>query len=205
MGCWIDNGDGSYTAEENDTLWGLEQKTGIDWHYIDYSGKPENLKVGQTVKYKTISEQNLIKTQKIADYSSVIFSSGGDLLKNMATGVYTKATAISVPLKCLDDPFLMANAETASEFSEFLGCFALDLAFGLDIYDGVKEGLASKSWSRGVYRTLTNITATGLGYIAGTALSTVFTPLGGAFLGVGANLLLRNLFGKLENWIWEEK
>ena len=51
-GQWIENEDGSYTAQEKDTLWGLYQQKGIAWRDTDYSGKPENLQVGQTVRIK---------------------------------------------------------------------------------------------------------------------------------------------------------
>lgn len=50
------NEDGSYTAEANDTLWGLSQKIGKDWKDSDYSGKPEKLKIGQTIRFSKIKK-----------------------------------------------------------------------------------------------------------------------------------------------------
>ena len=48
-GLWTDNGDGSFTAQENDTLWKLGEETGKDWHDSDYLGKPEDLQIDQIV------------------------------------------------------------------------------------------------------------------------------------------------------------
>jgi len=36
MGMWIDNNDGTFTAEKGDTLWGLKEKTGTDWQSFGY-------------------------------------------------------------------------------------------------------------------------------------------------------------------------
>ena len=46
---WINNDDGTFTAEDGDTLWGLQEETGIDWESFDYQGSPESLQVGQAV------------------------------------------------------------------------------------------------------------------------------------------------------------
>jgi hypothetical protein len=49
---WIDNGDGTYTAEKGDTLWGLYGK---DWREKSgYEGDPTKLQIGEVVgKLKT--------------------------------------------------------------------------------------------------------------------------------------------------------
>ena len=57
-GMWINNEDGTFTAEKGDTLWGLQQETGIDWNSFDYQGKPEDLQIGQTVNVIKPSEKN---------------------------------------------------------------------------------------------------------------------------------------------------
>ncbi len=57
-GMWIDNEDGTFTAQEKDTLWGLQQETGINWEKFDYQGKPEALQIGQTVNVVKPQEQN---------------------------------------------------------------------------------------------------------------------------------------------------
>ena len=76
-GQWIENEDGSYTAEANDTLWGLSQQIGKDWRDSDYSGKPENLKIGQTIRFTKI--KNLEKAKSLADYSANILVGGGSI------------------------------------------------------------------------------------------------------------------------------
>ena len=48
---WVDNEDGTFTAEEGDTLWGLQQETGRDWSSSDFNGSPENLQIGQVVSF----------------------------------------------------------------------------------------------------------------------------------------------------------
>lgn len=57
-GMWIDNGDGTFTAQEKDSLWGLQQETGINWEEFDYQGNPESLQIGQTVNIVKSQEQN---------------------------------------------------------------------------------------------------------------------------------------------------
>ena len=61
-GMWVDNGDGSFTAEEKDTLWDLSQKTGCSVDSFDYKGDPTKLQVGQKV-----SSENLVARYKIAN------------------------------------------------------------------------------------------------------------------------------------------
>jgi len=51
-GHWVDNSDGTYTAESGDTLWGLAQETtgdGSNWTDLGYTGTPENLQIGETI------------------------------------------------------------------------------------------------------------------------------------------------------------
>jgi len=51
-GHWVDNSDGTYTAESGDTLWGLAEQTtgdGSNWTNLGYDGTPENLQVGETI------------------------------------------------------------------------------------------------------------------------------------------------------------
>ena len=48
-GMWINNGDGTFTAEKGDTLWGLSQETGKSWKESDYKRDPKNLQIGETV------------------------------------------------------------------------------------------------------------------------------------------------------------
>ena len=50
-GMWIDNGDGTFTAEKDDTLWGLQQETGKDWHNSNWKKDrdPRTLQIGETI------------------------------------------------------------------------------------------------------------------------------------------------------------
>ena len=51
-GHWVDNSDGTYTAESGDTLWGLAEQTtgdGSNWTNLGYDGTPKNLQIGETI------------------------------------------------------------------------------------------------------------------------------------------------------------
>ena len=49
-GMWIDNEDGTHTAEKGDTLWGLY---GADWQEKSgYTGDPKQLQIGETVGFR---------------------------------------------------------------------------------------------------------------------------------------------------------
>ena len=51
-GMWIDNGDGTYTAEKGDTLW---DKYGADWkEKSGFTRDPKTLQIGETVGEKNI-------------------------------------------------------------------------------------------------------------------------------------------------------
>ena len=60
-GCWTDNGDGTYTAESGDTLYGLY---GEDWQQKSgFNRDPKTLQVGETVgKKNTPLNENAINT-----------------------------------------------------------------------------------------------------------------------------------------------
>lgn len=49
---WINNGDGTYTAQKGATLWGLQQQTGKSWQSFGYSGNPKDLQPGDIVGQK---------------------------------------------------------------------------------------------------------------------------------------------------------
>ncbi len=50
IGNWIDNGDGTFTAQAGAMLWQLNA-TGQNWTESDYVGNPEDLQIGQTVSF----------------------------------------------------------------------------------------------------------------------------------------------------------
>jgi RHS repeat-associated protein len=61
-GMWINNYDGTFTAEKDDTLWGLQQETGRDWKTSDYTGDPKKLQIGQRVSFSDENASNNFKT-----------------------------------------------------------------------------------------------------------------------------------------------
>lgn len=50
-GKWINNCDGTFTAEKGDTLWGLQVETGRSWKSSDFKGDPKLLQIGQVVSF----------------------------------------------------------------------------------------------------------------------------------------------------------
>jgi hypothetical protein len=71
---WLDNGDGTYTAEKGDTLWDLY---GSEWQEKSgYTGDPHDLQIGDIVGAK----QSPLKTEQPATdiATSSISSSGSD-------------------------------------------------------------------------------------------------------------------------------
>jgi hypothetical protein len=61
-GRWINNWDGTFTAEKGDTLWGLQQATGRDWTTSDYQDDPRKLQIGQKVSFAAKNEENGYRT-----------------------------------------------------------------------------------------------------------------------------------------------
>ncbi len=61
-GLWVNNKDGTFTAEKGDTLWGLGQETGRDWKTSDYKGEPQKLQIGQVVSFAEANEANSHET-----------------------------------------------------------------------------------------------------------------------------------------------
>ena len=204
-GQWIENEDGSYTAEEKDTLWGLSQLTGRDWKEIDYSGKPEDLQVGQTVYFRTWFDLKLERTKLFLDTTANLFTSGSQLLRSMADKGYTAATEASLPLKLMDDLSLFHDAETLKYYGEKMGKAALFAAFAFNLYCGIKTGIKTNSFWHGAYKATAGVISTGLGYIVATATSPFITPVGGIVAGLGTSLLIDYGFGKLEEFIWRKQ
>jgi hypothetical protein len=64
---WINNEDGTFTAEKDDTLWGLQQETGRDWKTSGYMGDPKKLQIGQKVSF---AEENLPNNYKTVNSTS---------------------------------------------------------------------------------------------------------------------------------------
>lgn len=58
-GMWKDNGDGTFTAQKYDTLWGLQQETGKDWHESNWKDgrDPRTLQVDEKIDMGIHSEK----------------------------------------------------------------------------------------------------------------------------------------------------
>ena len=201
-GRWVPNEDGSYTAEEGDTLWGLSQLTGRDWRDTDYSGRPEDLQVNQTVRFRSEFDLKFEGTKILFEATANICTAESQLLKSMANNGYTVATATSLPLKLLDDPVLLRDAETLKYYGEKIGKAALVLAFAFDLYDGIKTGVQTKSFWHGAYKAATGAFSTGAGYLVTVFTTPFITPVGGVVAGIGTSLALDYGFNKLEDLIW---
>ena len=80
-GQWIKNEDGSYTAKDGDTLWGLSQLTGRNWRDTDYSGRPEDLQVNQTVRFRTEFDLKFEGIKIFLNATADICAVGSQLLK----------------------------------------------------------------------------------------------------------------------------
>ena len=206
---WIDNGDGSYTAQEKDTLWGLGQITGKDWRDSNYKGKPENLQIGQRVSFKSNAE-------KLDTFASVV----GDMTGAISEGCkafgkewhLTSSTPnqFQYPLKTLADPDLMRASQQYSDIGKGL----LALGIGLDVYDGIYTGIKTGSFWHGAYRTVANLASTAAGYYAGAAVTGVLTAgtfgtgaIPGIILGTGVGVATSKgvswLFEQGEKAIWK--
>ena len=202
-GRWTKNEDGSYTAQEKDTLWGLSQETGIDWRRdTDYSGKPENLQVGQTIRIKN---NTLEKSKTFFDWSANVLVSGSQYLAHHARGGVTKVTSCSLPLKCLDNPSLMAEAKVLYRFGDKLGKIALGLAFASSVASGVDTGIKTNSFWHGFYKSFSGIVSSGVGYAATSISSMYITPVGGVGVGMVISFGFDCFFKKVENFIWKTK
>ncbi|WP_407398892.1 hypothetical protein [Treponema sp.] len=122
---------------------------------------------------------------------------------------FTKATSHSFPLPVLKDPDLIATYNKLSSLSKSL----LFVSIGLDIADGIYAGIKYESFARGAYRTVTNLTTTGVaagGSFVGAAVGTFVEPVGGTIVGgllggVVAGGVAGFGFSKLENYLFEEK
>jgi len=72
-GLWIENTDGSWTAEKNDTLSGWSKKTGLKWEETNFSGDPKKLKVGQKISH---IPTEIDKESEKEGYSTVSYLDG---------------------------------------------------------------------------------------------------------------------------------
>ena len=83
-GMWKNNGDGTFTAEKDDTLWGLYGK---DWkEKSGYEGDPSKLQVGEIVG-KRRAEKNSDKTQPGVDLNFFPSSGKDEFIHNAANVV----------------------------------------------------------------------------------------------------------------------
>ena len=76
-GKWINNCDGTFTAEKGDTLWGLQVETGRSWKSSDFKGDPKLLQIGQVVSFnptniKTITVDSTVEALALYFYGEGI-------------------------------------------------------------------------------------------------------------------------------------
>ena len=86
-GCWVDNEDGTFTAEEGDTLWDLYVS---DWQEKSgFAGDPHQLQPGQTVGYKQDNNSDQNKNSSFfSNHSTPLVSFSSD---NGADAFYAQA------------------------------------------------------------------------------------------------------------------
>ena len=99
-GMWVDNEDGTFTAEEGDTLWGLQQETGRDWSSSDFNGSPENLQIGQVVSFGKKNGTDSVTIDSTMDAVKHYYFGNGasvnlgektiNILKNSPEHIYNK-------------------------------------------------------------------------------------------------------------------
>jgi hypothetical protein len=93
-GLWVDNGDGAFTAEKGDTLWGLQQETGRDWKSSDYTGDPEKLQIGQKISFSEKNPPNNYKT--INSNSEAVFHWTCSITRSVISQVLQNALHFAV-------------------------------------------------------------------------------------------------------------
>ncbi|WP_439647437.1 RHS repeat-associated core domain-containing protein [Brucepastera parasyntrophica] len=103
-GMWTDNGDGTFTAVEGDTLWDLY---GADWQEKSgYEGDPTKLQIGDVVGKKneiseslpvdnTIDSQEITTPEKEPNFLLQGLLGGGEILGGLATYVGITAWGIA--------------------------------------------------------------------------------------------------------------
>lgn len=85
-GCWIDNNDGTYTAEKGDTLWGLYGK---DWkEKSGYKGDPTKLQIGTVIgKIKLSGKWLESKTEVTSIGADIIFNDPSSIMYTSAKNI----------------------------------------------------------------------------------------------------------------------
>lgn len=188
---------------------GLSQITGKDWRDTNYKGKPENLKVGQKISFKSNAE-------KLDEFASVVGDMTGAISEgSKAFGKEWHLTSsiqnhFQYPLKTLANPDLMNESLLFSDISKGF----LFLGIGLDVYDGIYTGIKTKSFWHGAYRTVANLASTAAGYYSGGIVVGILTVgtfgtgaipgiIIGTGVGIGTSKLISWLFEQGEKVIWK--
>ncbi|WP_253685076.1 MULTISPECIES: RHS repeat-associated core domain-containing protein [unclassified Treponema] len=186
-GMWINNGDGTYTAEKGDTLYGLY---GDDWkEKSGFDRDPRTLQPGEVVGKKT---ENIFNTSNSAistvqaffdGAAGACFAFGAPSWTSPYAGIgnsfgLPEYVVTQIPMRTLPDPKFVKWGNTFKDISKKLIVASVVLGIGDSIYTGISK----KSFLAAGKRFIRNAASTASGFIAGGLVSIGITALSG---GVG--------------------
>ncbi len=92
-GMWTDNGDGTFTAQQDDTLWGLAEEQygdGSRWQEFGYEGDPTKLQIGESVGQKNEAPSAIAEASPApVEPSSIIAAPGNSNSINTNSNVFS--------------------------------------------------------------------------------------------------------------------
>ena len=115
---WINNGDGTYTAQKGATLWGLQQQTGKSWQSFGYSGNPKDLQPGDIVGVK-LGEIKKNNSERGVDLNC--FSATGKDADIQNNPNYKKGDSIRL-LSCNVGGKVEGSDNYAQQLADAMGC-----------------------------------------------------------------------------------
>jgi hypothetical protein len=220
-GMWIDNGDGTFTAEKDDTLYGLY---GADWREKSgYAGDPTKLQIGETVgsKGNVSNSQNKFSVVDTITAGNELLSASSSIAGSVAiaSGALDEFHTYSRPnggiyamWKFPADPVAAKSLNTAKA----VGKVTMGISAGIAICDSVSVGVTTGDWGRAAFRLLGNAAEIGGSFLAGAGTTVLLTSstfgVGvvpatacGIATGYGTGKFINFLFDGLENRLFERK
>jgi hypothetical protein len=220
-GMWIDNGDGTHTAEKGDTLWGLY---GADWQAKSgYTGDPRNLQVGETVgnKKSNTERKNESARSKIIGITQNTNGFIGDIAAVAAanakamgglsefTSYHNSMGSINALWKSPANPMYAKDLRVANTVQNA----TLVTAFILGGVDALMVGIETGNWERAGFRLLANsaevLVVFGTATVVTTALTAPTLGIGvvpatitGAVAGIIAGRVVNSAFREWEKEIY---